>query len=730
MGTPSPKQQRSPEKSLQREVVVCRSPGRSPKNRCATVAEPGVKKTPFSSPIQKLHQHRTVARDLLPVMALIEPQIVRMLGNGLPNGSNKNEETQHESTNPTVTSCSLSRVGPSESKNSPQKVNEDLGSPPRCFDSTQSMSIVTPSDPKEYHFNKLQTLLESTNIMLNASPEDIVIQEHSSQDRLSQEILQTAYVMQPSPSVKSSPKKQCVATPSQTEQSPSPSSIKELIQVKYHIMGPFTLPKLSFIQRGMSSTEYDRESRYPINLLRQKHCVSHFINYDTMSCYSIRRSYTNLPNSTIIALDSIKRLAIVNILEKKYWQYFNVSKLLLDVLNSGIFNEEQLSHPKDSWYKNAFISLPADQQRRICTKLRLKIGLVVNHINNTGVIPQFCDDNISMDCMADVSGRCDKEGIETDKHIDTLLNSLTAQSFTRTLSRNDFMQLRRSYYTNDTMVDIVLMHLSLMFNTFYGTRTFCASPFMFLDTHNSIALSFYRDIDNGTRDLLGSHESLEECRRLWLIDLIVFPVCCNSHWYSYIYIGKQSKLSSLLMELCGGGSMETGRPTLVWMDKILQCNSMRNHPIDEHYNIQIIQHMNALDRQLFSRSTARSIPSKSFTMKSVVPLQICQQRDQYSCAYHMFVLVFSLLSMTMDGYKLPDSVTPDQLATGDWSGLYNPASANAMKHWVLQYLINNSMYEEIQSTTVNMARVSKRESVGPELKSEDSSSSVHIVTDK
>lgn len=53
-----------------------------------------------------------------------------------------------------------------------------------------------------------------------------------------------------------------------------------------------------------------------------------------------------------------------------------------------------------------------------------------------------------------------------------------------------------------------------------------------------------------------------------------------------------------------------------------------------------------------------------------------------------------------------------------------------MKYWVLQYLINNSTYEETQGTAIDPPRTSKQASLGlrPE-RSESSSSSVHIVTE-
>lgn len=86
--------------------------------------------------------------------------------------------------------------------------------------------------------------------------------------------------------------------------------------------------------------------------------------------------------------------------------------------------------------------------------------------------------------------------------------------------------------------------------------------------------------------------------------------------------------------------------------------------------------------------------------------------------------------MLQDGYRLPDEMTPEHLASGDWTGLYRQTSANAMKYWVLQYLINNSTYEETQGTAIDPPRTSKQASLGlrPE-RSESSSSSVHIVTE-
>lgn len=732
MNTPSPKQKRSPERSPPRDTLTCRSPEQTSLNRHVTVAEPVTKTAPSISQNTKQHQYRAVAKDFPAIMARVEPNILRLFGQDHSRDNKKHDEAKDDNVKPIHVLCSLFRTEYSEPKCSFEKVNENMGSPPRCFSSIQSMSVVTPLESTDCQLNQMQTLLVSNDIMISASPESIILQEQSSQDKLSQEILQEGLAMQVSPTDKLSSKQQNVATPNQIKRSISPSLIKELVRVRYHIMGPFTLPKFSFIQRGMSPTEYNEESRYPINLLQQKYCVSHFINYNTMSCYSIRSSYTNLPSSTIVALDSIKRLAIIYNLKRKYWQYFNISALLLDVLTGGIFNEEQLLHPKDSWYKSAFTSLSVDQQKQICTKLRLKIGWIVNYINNTGVIPQFCHENISFDCLADIMGKRSEKGIDADKYIDKIINSITAQSFNRTLSnRDDFMQLKRTHHTNDTMVDIVLTHISLMFDTFYGTKTFCASPFILLNIYNSIASAFYHYINNRTQDLLSYPESPTVCHRLWLIDLIVFPVCYNHHWYAYLYIGKNSKLNNTLMKLCDYGSTGTGRQTPIWIDKILQCNSMEKYPIDEVRNSMIIQYMNMLDQQLSTDCSTGNPPSQSFTKKSIVPLQICQQRDQHSCAYHIFVLVFSLLSMIFEEYKLPNSVTPEQLAIGDWTNLYHPMSTTAMKYWVLQYIINNSTYEEVQDNTINLPRTSKQESMGPELeRSEDSSSSVRIITDQ
>lgn len=726
MGTPSPKQHSPLSRSPNRGATVRQSPNKSPKDRFAAVAEPMAKKTSSALPGQRPNPYRAVAKDLSPIIARLEPNILKLFSKDHPEADERSGEAQHIPKKPLVTPCSLSQMGLSESKCPLQRINDDMASPPRCFDSTQSMSIVTPSESKDNQLNQIQSMLAITNIMLNTSPETLVLQDQSSQDRLSQELLREAHAMQKSPSVKSPPRPQ-TTTSGLLEQPSFPNLAAEILPVKYYIMGPFTLPRLSFIQRGMSPAEYDRESRYLVSLLCQQQCVSHFISYDTMSCYSIRCSHTNLPHSTIVALDSLKRIVALSYLKRKYRQYFNLSPLLLDILNGGIFNEEQLSDPKDIWCKEAFTRLPKDQQRQVCNKIRLKVGLIVNHINNNCVIPQFCDDNISLDCLINIA---EKRSEEIDEHIEKLLSNITSQSFTRSLSKSDgFEQLRRDRYTNDIMVDIVMMHFSLMSDAFYGTRTFCASPFMFLGLHNSIALTFYRNVDSRSRDLLVSHEQPMGYSRLWLIDMIIFPVCCNSHWSVYIYIGKLSKLSDTLTKLCGGGSKETGRSTLVWMDSILQCNSMLNHPVDESYNLQIIQHMNALYRRLSPESSTKDPPSKPFTRKSVVSLHICQQRDQYSCAYHMFVIVFSLLSMVQDGYKLPDNMTPDQLASGNWTDLYPQTSVNAMKYWVLQYLINNSMYEEAQDNTIDLPRVSKRVSLGHKLeKSESSSSSVHIVT--
>lgn len=730
MDAPSPQPRASLKKGLLGETVARRSPSQSPKNKCAAVMEPTVKHAPPASPPRRPNPYRAVAKDLSPIMARLEPNILKLFSPSHAGADKKAKDTQLIPKKPAVMSCSLSQPRLSDPRTSLQNGNEDVGSPPRCFDSTHSMSIVTPPETRDQRLNQIQSMLTITNIMLNVSPETLVLQDQLSQDVLTQETLQELCTTRQIPSI-NSPSRQQTLVASDWVEHPSPSGPeKDMHPVKYHIMGPFTLPKLSFIQQGMRSTEYDKESRYLVGLLCQQQCVSHYINYDTMLCYSIRRSHTNLPYSTIVALDSIKRIVALHNLKRKYRQYFNLSALLLDVLSGGIFNEEQLSSPKDSWCKDAFTALTKDQQRQVCNKLRLRVGLVVDHINNNCVVPQFCDDNISLDCLMNTTGKDDK-GIKADKYINTLTSSLVTQSFTRSLSkRSDFEQLRRDCYTNDIMVDIVLMHFSLMFDTFYGTTTFCASPFMFLGPYNSIASTFYRDVDLRTQGFLESTELSTERTRLWLIDMVIFPICCNNHWSIYMYIGKQSKLSNVLTKLCGGGSKKTGRPTLIWVDNILQCNSMLQYPVDESYNKQIIQYMNALDKQLGSEVSTGSPHPEPFTRKSVVSLQICQQRDQYSCAYHMFVLVFSLLSMLQDGYRLPDEMTPEHLASGDWTGLYRQTSANAMKYWVLQYLINNSTYEETQGTAIDPPRTSKQASLGlrPE-RSESSSSSVHIVTE-
>lgn len=89
-----------------------------------------------------------------------------------------------------------------------------------------------------------------------------------------------------------------------------------------------------------------------------------------------------------------------------------------------------------------------------------------------------------------------------------------------------------------------------------------------------------------------------------------------------MYIGKQSKLSNVLTKLCGGGSKETGRPTLIWVDNILQCNSMLQYPVDESYNKQIIQYMNALDKQLGSEVPQEPPPRTIYEEVCGVPADL------------------------------------------------------------------------------------------------------------
>lgn len=228
------------------------------------------------------------------------------------------------------------------------------------------------------------------------------------------------------------------------------------------------------------------------------------------------------------------------------------------------------------------------------------------------------------------------------------------------LKHSDFEQLYVQQMTSDTMVEMVFSILSCNLQLMHHVKLYCFSPFVF-STKNSVKFI--------TRFVRLCRTSLSH------IDLLVFPICRGQHWSMYCYSGCKSQLHGQLARRLG----KYGFSGAFYADSL---NASMDDIATDHEFLRVLCCLWDMMSEKFQEDLG------SFKAMHIAKVQIPIQKNNYDCAFYLFVLCYLLCRQ----YRFSDA---SMLLSYNWKQYFSSNTVHAFRYWLINFFLTNAVIQPL-----------------------------------